>query len=273
MKKVIAIKNELIEVKREINHIIKYRKEEIKKDFFTGYRSETAIKLDQAWDRYYTLANELKEACLDDSLIYSSIISLIDEEAKKEKAKQETRVFLTVEDLREAKKDIAAIEEKLISINDTRETQETYKEETVVTQVNDICMIHVNSKEDADFWRLVDEATTDKKMDLVSEVWGDLSSLYNNESQAQVKAEEAEEWKDLKGTDYQVSNCGRVRNNNTKKIIETFESNNMMIVKLGDKYLPVAALVFSLFNDTVCKDIEHIDKDITNNHISNLRAI
>lgn len=287
MEKVIAIKNELIKAKREINYIIKHREGEFALNIFTGYRSEATIELEQAWDRYYTLSKELKAACLNDDLIYRSIVQSADEEAAREEVKQDTRLFLTVEDLMPTKKEVKPATQKehkevtvVTQANDLYMTtdnnkeevvQEAHEEATTVLKEDDSCMINESSKEDEEFWKLVNESATDKKMDLVSEVWGDLSSLYNNKAAAPA-TEEAEEWKDLKNTDYQVSSFGRVRDRKTNKIIEAFKSNNMIVVKLGDVYLPLAQLVFSVFNDTICKNIEHIDKDITNNHLSNLRA-
>ncbi len=74
---------------------------------------------------------------------------------------------------------------------------------------------------------------------------------------------------------YYVSNFGRIKNINTERILK--QSNNSkgykFVVLNGDNYR-VHRLVAFAFLDTPLDEkltIDHIDRDVTNNHVNNLR--
>ncbi|WP_194190309.1 NUMOD4 domain-containing protein [Clostridium chrysemydis] len=160
---------------------------------------------------------------------------------------------------------------------------EIVKDEIIAQTVEIAETVTLDEKE---FWKLVEaeeKKMADKsRISLVKEIFGfDISSIPNSKAKEigedeyvdleKLTYEDEEIWKTIKSTKYQVSTLGRVRNSVTFEIVKPFKSNNIMIVKLDNSYLPLAGLIFSLFNKEVARDIEHIDNDITNNHILNLR--
>lgn len=361
MERIIAIKNLMIEIIRSIHYIINNRAEEIEMNVFTGYKSETAIELDNLWSKYWTLADELKAACLDDSTIYSGIISSIGEEAKLEKPVDKTRVFLTIEDLEEvetlkkirreelrleaiikevnfyiemskkpamqdhikeinsellkrkkmleeqqaiikqltkgikpkqkpveAAMQVAAKAEEVTTASKEDVTiQEGHSNNEVVTQMDDNSMTIGSDKEDAEFWDLVDKTTTDKKMDLANEVWGDLSSLYNEATTPdevvigedeyininELTYESQEVWKPIKDYPYEVSTKGRVRISSTKEEVRVVTViSGVKKIFLNGRWIPLAKLIYAMFIEGGVKEVTYIDNNIHNNHILNLKA-
>ncbi|MGL5153234.1 MAG: NUMOD4 domain-containing protein [Clostridium sp.] len=231
-------------------------------------------------DMYTTAPNiEMKERALSE--IESRRKELEELGAILEAIVEETNlvetVFLTVEDLKDAKVDIEFVESRLITINEseTVEELEPVVEETII--LND---------QEKEFWRLVEEeekkVANKPKLDVAYEIFGcDISSIPNSKAKEigedeyvdleTLTYQDEEIWKTIKGTKYQVSTLGRVRSSSTYEIIKPFKTNNIMAVKIDNSCLPVAGLIFSLFNKEVARDIQHIDNDITNNHILNLR--
>lgn len=237
-------------------------------------------------DMYTTAPNiEMKERALSE--IESRRKELEELGAILEAIVEETNlvetVFLTVEDLKDAKVDIAFVESRLVTINESEVVEElgpVIVEETVVEET-----IILNDQE-KEFWRLVEEeekkVANKPKVDVAYEILGCDISLIPNSKAKEIGEDEyvdletltyqdEEIWKTIKGTKYQVSTLGRVRSSSTYEIIKPFKTNNIMAVKIDNSCLPVAGLIFSLFNKEVARDIQHIDNDITNNHILNLR--
>ena len=92
---------------------------------------------------------------------------------------------------------------------------------------------------------------------------------------------EEEEWRKIEGYDnYSISNFGRVRNDKTKKIRKTYInkegystlnlSNNGVLKKFSIHRLVGLAFIPNLEN---LQQIHHIDKNRSNNNISNLKWV
>lgn len=84
-----------------------------------------------------------------------------------------------------------------------------------------------------------------------------------------------EEWKQINQI-YSVSNMGKVRNNNTLRILKPFRMGEYLGVHLGygNKHY-IHRLVASAFLtvDEERRYIDHIDRDRFNNQVSNLRYV
>lgn len=86
-----------------------------------------------------------------------------------------------------------------------------------------------------------------------------------------------EQWKNIEGYNYQVSSKGRIRNKGTKAIKKTFinERGYIVVSLYKEKRLKtfrLHRLVAKAFipNPQNLPEINHIDEDKTNNHITNL---
>jgi len=90
-------------------------------------------------------------------------------------------------------------------------------------------------------------------------------------------ANNIEHWALIDGYDnYEVSSFGRVRNNNTNKILKPgIVRGGYHQYKLLSKSLYVHRLVATVFCDNVnnLKEVDHIDRNTSNNHFINLRWV
>lgn len=90
-------------------------------------------------------------------------------------------------------------------------------------------------------------------------------------------ASNIEHWALIDGYDnYEISSFGRVRNNKTNRILKfQYRCNDYRLVRLNKKTLSVHRLVADAFCEK--KDnynlVDHIDKNPSNNHFSNLRWV
>lgn len=282
MERISKIKEQLIENRRELSKIAQNEKLEF--NCITGYKNEAFLRVEVLNVIFNELALELKSICADEEMYYA-IIDLVVAKGEEEPVKEEVKetVFLTVEDLIGAKVDIEFVEARLITINESEAIEEI---EPVIIEEPVIKEAVILNNQENEFWRLVEteeKKVADKsRMTLVKEIFGcDISSIQNSKAKeigedeyvdlGALTYEDEEIWKTIKSTKYQVSTLGRVRNSVTFEIIKPFESAGMMVVKIDNSYLPLAGLTFSLFNKEVTRDIQHIDNDINNNHILNLR--
>jgi hypothetical protein len=88
---------------------------------------------------------------------------------------------------------------------------------------------------------------------------------------------EGEEWLVVQDNyNYSVSNCGRVKNNNTNRLLHLDEHQRYSRVQLGKKHYYIHRLVYCTFyNDYELEGyvIDHIDANPRNNNLSNLQKI
>jgi len=345
MERIIAIKNIMIEVKRNILHILNNRKDEIKMNVFTGYKSETAIELDNLNNKYHALSDELQAACLFDSTVYSGIVSSIDKEAetlnlidrqtREMMRRSNQRMATALKSLRgeggiasaEAAKAeieaeliatknimtqgeataqvavkaeeaiIAPKEDTTVSENKDNDMTNNNNKEVVVAQEahEEACMTTNSSKEDAEFWDLVEKEEAKKSNngidDYVKDMYGDLDALYNKTVTPEeivigedeyinineLTCESSEIWKPIKYTLYEISTNGRVRIAGTKKEVEelaigTIKGKDVKMIFLDGQWMPLAKLVYAMFIEGGVKEVIHMDNNIHNNHILNLKA-
>lgn len=79
---------------------------------------------------------------------------------------------------------------------------------------------------------------------------------------------------------YEASNTGLIRRVRNEKVLksQSVDSRNYQVVSLfykkNKKTKKVSRLVWEAFNDCECEmTIDHIDRNVLNNHISNLRCV
>lgn len=289
MKKILKIKEQLIKNRRELNIIAK--NENLEFDCLTNYKNEAFVRAEVLNEIFNELALELKAKCIDDDIYCYIMNSIIIESEKEETVVTVTEsIYLTLEDLKDIKKDIGFVEARLISYNDKMTVNREKSVEVDIVESEELTLMteveESINEQDKEFWNLVRKEEKKfahkARVTLAEEIFGCKIDCIQNSKAREFGEDEygdlenstyddTEIWKTINETNYQVSTFGRVRNTATREIVKEFKANGMMIVKLENRYLPVAALVFSLFNNTVCKNVEHIDKDITNNNISNLK--
>lgn len=88
-----------------------------------------------------------------------------------------------------------------------------------------------------------------------------------------------EEWKEIEGFNYSVSNCGRIKNNTTNNIkalrngLYGFQVN--LWNRSNAKMFTISRLVANYFIREVKENerVRHIDQDIRNNYVENLEIV
>lgn len=88
---------------------------------------------------------------------------------------------------------------------------------------------------------------------------------------------EGEEWRVFpENENYSISSCGRVKNNNTNRLLYLDENQKYIRVSLLKKYYYLHRLVYCVFHNDFDLDgyvIDHIDGNPRNNNLSNLQKI
>ena len=84
-----------------------------------------------------------------------------------------------------------------------------------------------------------------------------------------------EEWRDIPGTEYQISSDGRVRNTHTNRILIPWKRGKYLAVNLGaNNPHYIHKLVAGIFLSPVSGyDIDHINRNKHDNRVVNLRYV